>query len=347
MSLAPATEPWRIEQANRDRADALVAFGFTERQARFLVHVLLHAGVFVERQYAEFAGIAHGQKTTDFLARLVARQYATPIVTGALHRGRLFHVHYKPLWAAIGEPDSRFRKPATLGRLIERVILLDAVLADRDLVWLGPSADKVRFFASEHEEGERLRPDEYPHLCFGEGPTKVTRYFPDKLPIGAKPYGSPHVFLYLVTKPSPADFRAFLIRHTNLLGALHEWTVRLLFPQHLTKAIPAYRDAARDHLAIAVAPSSVEELRWFFHERRRLAQTPSATRDRRYMDAVKAFCGPRYSALYRAWLDGGDTALLQAESTVLPDAVDRERGRLDCVVLSRQYLHLSSLVGVA
>ena len=153
---------------------------------------------------AEFAGITHGQKTTDFLARLVERQYATPIATGALHRGRLFHVHYKPLWAAIGEPDSRFRKPATLGRLIERVMLLDAVLADRDLVWLGPSADKLRFFASEGNEAGRLRPDEYPHICFGDGPDEGR---PGTSPTSCRsapsPYGSPHVFLYLVTKPSP------------------------------------------------------------------------------------------------------------------------------------------------
>ena len=55
------------------------------------------------------------------------------------------------------------------------------------------------------------------------------------------------------------------------------------------------------------------------------------------MDAVKAFSGPRYSALYGAWQAGGDAALMQAASTILPDAVSRERGRLDCVVLSRQY----------
>jgi hypothetical protein len=49
----------------------VTAFGFTERQARFLVEVLIHSGVFVERQYCTFAGIAHGQKTHDFLRRLV------------------------------------------------------------------------------------------------------------------------------------------------------------------------------------------------------------------------------------------------------------------------------------
>ena len=46
-----------------------------------------------------------------------------------------------PFWAAIGEPDNRFRKPTAQGRMIERVMLLDAVLEDREFTWLGPSID--------------------------------------------------------------------------------------------------------------------------------------------------------------------------------------------------------------
>ncbi len=138
MTLPPAPDRWTIDLANAQRIEAIAAFGFTERQARFLLHVLLHSGVFVERQYCSFAGIVHGQKSTDFLKTLVERRFATPIATGKLHRGRMFHVHYKPLWAAIGEPDSRFRKPTAPGRMIERVMLLDAVLDDREFTWLGP-----------------------------------------------------------------------------------------------------------------------------------------------------------------------------------------------------------------
>ena len=63
--------------------------------------------------------------------------YATPITPGALHRGRLFHVQYKPLYEAIGEPNNRHRKAASLGRFVERLMLLDAVLADRRYGWLG------------------------------------------------------------------------------------------------------------------------------------------------------------------------------------------------------------------
>ena len=55
------------DSAREERVAAVRLFGFTDRQARFLVHVLVHAGVFLERQYRTFAGIAHGQKTHDFL----------------------------------------------------------------------------------------------------------------------------------------------------------------------------------------------------------------------------------------------------------------------------------------
>jgi hypothetical protein len=191
MTLPPAPDRWTIELANAERLDAVAAFGFTERQARFLLNVLLHSGVFLERQYCGFAGIVHGQKSTDFITRLVERRFATPITTGKLHRGRMFHVHYKPLWAAIGEPDNRFRKPTAQGRMIERVMLLDAVLDDRDFTWLGPSGDKRRHFRRYLED--RLKTQDYPHLIFGDGPAKAVRYFPDKLPIGVQPYAPPRV----------------------------------------------------------------------------------------------------------------------------------------------------------
>jgi hypothetical protein len=360
----PLPDHWTIARANAERAEALAAFGFTDRQARFLVQVLLHAGVFVERQYCEYAGIAHGQKAADFLARLVARRYATAIPTGPLHRGRLFHVQYKPLWTAVGEPDSRFRKPATLGRLIERVMLLDAVLGDSTFVWLGPSRDKLRHFAASL--GDRVRPDELPRLAFGSGAAKTVRAFPDKLPIGIQPYAPPHVLLYLVTNHSPLDFRAFLLRHTTLLGGLREWTLRLLVPRPLARVAPLYEQAAHEHLATRLSPSAAEELAWFFRERQRRARqasepqaasaatastldstSPPAGADGRFRDDTKAFGAPRFAALYRAWLAEGDPILWVARSVAVPDAVERGEGHVETVVLSRQYLHLSPLVGLA
>ncbi|MBI1873855.1 MAG: hypothetical protein HYS05_08205 [Acidobacteria bacterium] len=96
MYLPLPPENWNIDRLTEERTAAVTAFGFTERQACFLVEVMTHSGVFVERQYCAFAGITHGQKPRDFLRRLVERGYARPILTGAVHRGRLFHLQGRP-----------------------------------------------------------------------------------------------------------------------------------------------------------------------------------------------------------------------------------------------------------
>jgi hypothetical protein len=344
MNLPAEPDRWTVEIANAQREDALAAFGFTERQARFLAHVLVHSGVFVERQYCSFAGIVHGQKSTDFVKLLVERRYATPIMTGPLHRGRMFHVHYKPVWSAIGEPDSRLRKPAAPGRLFERVMILDAVLEGRDFAWLGTAIDKRRHFM--RYLGDRLPNTDYLHLTFGDGEAKAVRYFPDKLPIGVQPHSHPHVLLYLVTNPSPMDFRLFLLRHMALLTVLHRWTIRFLVPRQLKRVQLLYLRAAREHLAERLHPSAVEEMEWYFRERQRRARDQLAT-DQRFERAVCAFRAPRFRALYRHWLAQGANALWVARSTQTADALERDHGRVECVELSRQYLHLSPLVDVA
>jgi hypothetical protein len=344
MNLPPP-DRWTIDIANAERINAISSFGFTERQARFLVNVLLHSGVFVERQYCGFAGIVHGQKSTDFIKALVERRFATPIATGKLHRGRMFHVHYKPLWAAVGEPDNRFRKPAAPGRMIERVMLLDAVLDEPACTWLGPAADKRRHFIRHLES--RLDAREYPHLTFRDGAEKTVRYFPDKLPIGVLPGLDHHAFIYLVTSGSPMDFRLFLLRHVPLLRVLFRWTIRLLFPRSLWKARLVYEHAAREHLAVRLEPANVQVLEWLFPERKRLAEPGAGPADERYLKTSKTFGAPRFRALDRQWLEDPTNTLWMAGSNTLPDALDRDHGRVECVELTRQYLHLSPLVDVA
>lgn len=345
MTIPTPPDRWTIELANAARTDAIASFGFTERQSKFLLTVLLHSGVFVERQYCAFAGIVHGQKSTDFIKTLVERRFATPILTGKLHRGRMFHVHYKPLWTAVGEPDNRFRKAAAPGRMIERVMLLDAVLDAPTCTWLGPAADKRRHFMRHLES--RLDAREYPHLAFGEGPDQTIRYFPDKLPIGVMPELDSHVFLYLVTQPSPMDFRLFLLRRVALFRVLFRWTIRLLFPRSLWKASLLYQHAAREHLATRLEPANVEILEWLFPERKRLSELGATPADQRYVRTSKDFSAPKFRALYRQWLEDPANTLWMAGSITLPDALERGHGRVECVQLSRQYLHLSPLVDVA
>ena len=143
---------------------------------------MLHSGVFVGREYAAFAGITHGQKVHDFIEKLLVRRFVTPIELGSTGRTRIFHVHHKPLYAAIGEPDNRNRRRVTIDRAIERLMVLDGVLADRSVTWLGSEREKRHYF--KQHLGDRFRDDEYPRLVFGKRPNVTVRYFPDKLPIG-------------------------------------------------------------------------------------------------------------------------------------------------------------------
>jgi len=335
------------DSARPARVTAVSAFGFTERQARFLVRVLVHAGVFLERQYCAFAGVVHGQKSHDFLAKLVGRGYATVITPGALHRGRLFHVQYKPLYEAIGEPNNRNRKPASLGRMIERLMILDAVLADKHYTWLGTEQDKLAYFILGLLKS-RLQKHEYPHLVFGEGDHHTVRYFPDKLPIGVELNGGwRHVFLYLVTRDVPADFRMFLHRHAELLRTLPEWTIRLLVPRRFRKAAALYRYAVRDECSTPLEPSTVQELEWCFRERQGTAHSTPRPEDLDLATAARKFSAARFRALHRAWQQEGNPALWAAQSHILRDRLREGRARIEFVELSHQYLQLTSLVGVA
>ena len=83
-----------------ERVKRVVGFGFTHRQAAFLVEVMLHSGFFVGRQYCTFARIARGQKLVDFLEKLTTRRLATPYLCGH-NKARVYHLHSTTLYDAI------------------------------------------------------------------------------------------------------------------------------------------------------------------------------------------------------------------------------------------------------
>ena len=183
-----------------ERVSAVAALGFTERQAAFLVLVMLHSGVCVGRQYCAFAGIVRGQKMADFFQKLSAKRFATPYPCGH-NKARVYHVHNAKLYDAIGQRDVRFRKRSALARTIERVMMLDHIIAHRDITWLGAEHDKVAHFLTTMS----LRREELPRLTFGRGADVTVRYFPDKLPIGVSLDGRCHVLLYLLSGPICRD----------------------------------------------------------------------------------------------------------------------------------------------
>ena len=73
---------------SEERVQVVAKLGFTERQARFLVTVMRHSGVWMPRQDRAFAGIVHGQKTRKFfekLERLAGRHELRSARTTGVH----------------------------------------------------------------------------------------------------------------------------------------------------------------------------------------------------------------------------------------------------------------------
>jgi hypothetical protein len=228
-----------------ERVHAVSEFGFTTRQASFLVTVMLQGGVCLPRQYARLAGTAYGHKVNAFFEKLVSLQYA--VRCRCIHnRAAMYHVRHQPLYRAIGVPHSRNRKPVPAPRVLERLMLVDAVVSHTDFEWLATASDKVAYFSREAS----LDMTRWPHQTVAG----TCRYFPDHLPIGVSTAGDV-VFLFLATSPSTDSLKAFVHRHVALLETLAEWTFRMVMPPYVAAVQSSLEGTVRDQLANSESPA--------------------------------------------------------------------------------------------
>jgi hypothetical protein len=322
-----------------ERVQTVVDFGFTERQARFLVLVMRHAGLCLKRQYASFGGIANGgEKCNAFFEKLVRRGFA--VASDCIHnRARLYHVRHKPLYHAIGEPDSRFRRAVPARSAAERLMRLDAVLMSTDLEWLTTRAEKLAWLRARTavDVGDR-------HGDVALPVDATVGQCPGTFPIGIDSRGH-LVLVYLATVPWTDDFRMFLIGHIEVLRVARTWTLRLVFPTTLRRAVAAYQTVIREELESPLSAERLSELRHHFFHRRRGTDVgslpePLRTKLSGYADA---FSGPRFTHLYRRWVAAGDEVLTEG-STAISEALASGRANVEAVVLPHSYDHLLPLV---
>ena len=315
--------------------------GFTDRQARFLILVARHSGVCVMRQYSSFAGIVFGQKTRKFFTNLV-RLGLVSTYDCAHNRGRVYHVRHRAIYEAIGEPDSRLRRPPGVPRALERLMLLDAILENPDSVWMSARAEKVDYFS-----GRGIASNDCPHRTVHQGDQRLVRHFPDRLPIGVHPSGHV-VFVYLYADPLRDEFRDFLQRHAPLLERLPAWTVRIVVPPHLADVPGRLQKTAWAQLASPLSELLLTEARWYFDRRAGgLAGLSDPADRRRFERCERAFATDRFMVLYRCWREDGERVLVTASSPVLGQAMESGTGKIEPLVLPNAYSHLAPMANVA
>ena len=328
---------------NLDHAiGTIVSRGFTERQARFLVLVARHSGVCVMRQYSAFAGVVFGHTTRKFFTKLERLGWVSTYDC-ARKRARIYHVRHRELYEAIGDAESRLRRPPTVPRALERIMLLDVILREPDLVWLATSEEKMTHVSAF----TAITKDSLPQMTTPQGSYEPVRYFPDQAPIGIHPDGR-WIVVCLLTQDARRELRTFLERHLMFLAALPTWTLRVVIPAHMTAYGMRFVDEARRNLRWRFDGQFRDDLRWYF-ETRRAGGNPDAVSDddeRAHRARLRRFSGLGFSALYPLWVAQGDDVFPTVAARV-GDALFREAGVIEPLVLPHAYSHLAPLVGVA
>jgi hypothetical protein len=324
-----------------ERIRAVVDCGFTERQARFLVVVIRHGGICIPRQYASFAGIANGgRRCNAFFDKLVKRGYAHEI--RCVHnRARVYHVHHKPLYFLIGEASSRYRRPVSPRVAVERLMLLDAVLAVGDVEWLTTAAEKATYL-------ERLRAkttDDRPQQPTSEEPRARASSLSSALPIAVAADGRT-LLLYLASEPTTETFRTFLQTHAELLSVAPTWTIKIVFPRPLDHAYDAYQAVIHEELESPLHSATIGELQLYFELRLEAARgEPMHPLKQGFLrKGHEVFAATRFTAMYHRWLKHGNAVFAGPSSPAIAEALNSGRGRVESVVLPHLYRHLAPLV---
>jgi hypothetical protein len=245
------------------------------------------------------------------------------------NRARIYHVHHKPLYRAIGEPESRYRRPVPARRAVERLMLLDAVLTTPDLTWLTTAAEKLSFGAAL----PRQPPREEPAGVFVDTRMRAVGGFPTMFPIGIDPNGGA-ALLYLVTEPAGDQFRSFLQTHAALLRAVSAWTLRLIFPRPLDRLYSAYQQIIHEELETPLHRATINELKWYFEHRQKAADSPVDAQTQAFLNrAAQVYGTPRFTVLYRRWLKQGEMVFDALASPVIAEGLATGTARVECLIL--------------
>jgi len=327
---------------------AIAGFGYTVSEARFLRLVALHGGYFVRRQFLHSAGCDLGKRVQDFIDKLTSRKHACrEIYREDRH---LYRLHYKPIYAAIGEEDNRNRRehqPATI-RL--RLMGLDFVLEHPEHLFLATEQDKLRYFIEERQ----IEVDLLPARAFCVKGVFLTRHFVDGFPLFLSDGESPTVtFCYVDDcQFSNAAFRSYLRQYNRLFRALGPVTLYFVTRHQdrfeaASKVLRGFCERLGDPLRLPVDVNRL--LSHFPHrslwERRETRSLNKAQIDQLAED-LHAFDGPRYTRLFQLWLQDGDDGI-RAELAAEKEMRLTVNVKFKCSILEHDYELFGNLLAAS
>ncbi len=286
----------------------LIALGYTARQAAFLALVASCSGYFLRRQYTAFLGKTDGALTTTFLQKLLRAGHARCL--RYQRRAKLYHVTGRAVYMAVGRPHSRLARGVPLDRVVERLMLLDFVMADPVRHILTSERERLGYVTNVAKATESDLKGLTVTSTDRSGAVQRRLIDPTPLVVSGQDGGRPS-FVYLHTPSRRAGhFEAFLARHQALFRRLGQ--VRIVF---CTPWASAFFDAEKAILPrggrgapVGQEPTTIRIILAHFDARRRFEKrqywTLSTDEVERLRLDLERFGGEPYEEIYLRWASG-------------------------------------------
>ena len=179
----------------RNQVELLMEFGYTEPEAQFLYVVATHSGYFILRQYLNFTGAHRGKRSSQFARKILNNGHAS--VRDYMGYGSIYHLFSRTLYGQIEKGNLRNRRAHSFEFIRTRLVLLDFILANREVEYLETEPDKIRFFCDKLSVAKEFLPARF--MREDRKPSNDS-LFRGQIPIvscTASPWHSPRGHLFL------------------------------------------------------------------------------------------------------------------------------------------------------
>src|ERR1700693_4187335 len=130
--------------------------GYTEPEARFLYVVATHSGYFILRQFLNFTGARRGKRSNLFARQVLNNGHGS--VRAYSGYGSIHHLFSRTLYGQIERGNLRNRRAHSFEFIRTRLVLLDFILANRDVEYLETEPDKISFFCDRLSVAKEFLP---------------------------------------------------------------------------------------------------------------------------------------------------------------------------------------------
>jgi len=137
-----------------DQIAKLLAFSYTEVEARFLYLVAVHSGYFTVRQFLDFAHAKSGKRNARLVEKLFSLGHAS--ARRYTRRSLVYQLCSRQIYAAIGRGHLRNRRGHELAHIKTRLLALDFILAHPEDRYFETTEEKRRYFIERFKLDQSL-----------------------------------------------------------------------------------------------------------------------------------------------------------------------------------------------